>query len=266
MTHDLFAPTQAHASRIGQLSAGSKLLATLILTLGLILIKDWVSATAILCLELALFATWGLNPLTLFARFWPLLIGTLLTGWSTSLIADKTGNTLLQVGFIWITSDSAAAGIALMLRSLALILPGVLLITTTDPTDIADALAQTAKLPARFVLAALAALRLTTLMMSEWHALGAARRARGLGASDSLLRQAKTVIGQGFALLVQSIRRGTRLATTMEARGFGAGARTWARTPVYRRDDLTFLLISLGILATGYATAAWAGTLTWVWM
>ncbi|WP_421084483.1 energy-coupling factor transporter transmembrane component T family protein [Rothia nasimurium] len=266
MNPDFFAPTPAHTSRIGRLSAGSKLLATLVLSLGLVLIRDWVSAATILTLQLALFFAWGLNPLTLLARFWPLLIGTLLTGWSTSLIADKTGDTLLQVGFIWVTTDSATTGIALMIRSLALILPGILLITTTDPTDIADALAQTAKLPARFVLAALAALRLVTLMMSEWATLGQARRARGLGSSDSLLRQLKTVTGQGFALVVQSIRRGTRLATTMEARGFGAGARTWARTPVYGKDDLYFLLICLGILLAGYGTAAFTGTLTWVWM
>lgn len=265
MALDLFALGPAHRSRAGKLNAGTKLLATFLLSIGLLLIKDWGTALVVFALELALLKAWGVQPFALLARFWPLLIGTLLTGWSTSLIADKTGETVLQVGFLWITTDSLAMGISLMVRGLALILPSLLLITTTDPTHLGDSLAQTAKLPARFVLAALAALRLLGLMFSEWHTLGQARRARGLGASDSLLRRVRTLAGQTFALLVQAIRRGTRLAVTMEARGFGAGPRTWARVPVYSRDDVTFLLCCLGTLIIGYVTSGLTGTLTWVW-
>ena len=40
------------------------------------------------------------------------------------------------MGFIWITTDSLAMGISLMVRGLALILPSLLLITTTDPTHL----------------------------------------------------------------------------------------------------------------------------------
>lgn len=265
MALDLFALGPTHRSRAGRLNAGTKLLATFLLSTGLLLIKDWGTALAVFILELALLKAWGLQPLALLARFWPLLIGTLLTGWSTSLVADKTGETLLQLGFIWITADSLAMGISLMVRGLALILPSLLLITTTDPTHLGDSLAQTAKLPARFVLAALAALRLLGLMFSEWHTLGQARRARGLGASDSLPRRVRTLAGQTFALLVQAIRRGTRLATTMEARGFGAGPRTWARVPTYTKDDPLFLACCLGVLTTGYLLSALAGTLTWAW-
>ncbi len=56
----------------------------------------------------------------------------------------------------------------------------------------------------------------------EWNALGQARRARGLGAGQSLMGRAQTFGAQSFALLVQAIRRGSRLAITMEARGLGA--------------------------------------------
>lgn len=262
---DLFASAPARNSRLGTLNAGVKLLATLMLTVGLLLVKDWVSVGTIFFLELLALYLAGLKPLKLLGTFWPVLFAALLSGWSTALLVEKTGDTLIHWGIIWITSDSLIVGITLALRGLALALPGLALITTTDPTDIADSLAQTAKLPARFVLAALASLRLVGLMMSEWNTLGQARRARGLGSQDSLWQRLNTLVGQTFALLVQAIRRGTRLATTMEARGFGQGKRTWARVPTYSRADLWFFLGTIAIMTVGIAVAAGAGTLTWTW-
>ncbi|GAA1047168.1 energy-coupling factor transporter transmembrane component T [Rothia amarae] len=262
---DLFAPAPARTGRLGQLNAGVKLLATLLMTIGLLLVKDWVSVGSIFLLELVALRLLGLNPLKLLGTFWPILFAALLSGWSTSLLVEKTGETLIHWGVLWITTDSLTVGVTLALRGLALALPGLMLITTTDPTDIADSLAQTAKLPARFVLAALASLRLVGLMMSEWNVLGQARRARGLGSHDSLWQRLKTLVGQTFALLVQAIRRGTRLATTMEARGFGSGKRTWARVPTYSRADLWFFVGALAICAAGIGLSATAGTLLWMW-
>lgn len=265
MSVDLFATTAARRGRLGRLNAGVKLLATLLLTLGLLLVKDPVSAGVILVLELVALRLAGLHPLKLLGAFWPVAFGALLSGWSTALLVEKTGETVFQLGFIWVTTDSLAVGFALMLRGLAMALPGLLLIATTDPTDIADSLAQTAKLPARFVLAALASLRLVGLMFSEWRVLGQARRARGLGSQDSLWQRFKTALGQTFALLVQAIRRGTRLSVTMEARGFGRGKRSWARVPEYSLADLWFFVTCLGIVACGWGLAAWTGYLTWLW-
>ncbi len=51
-----------------------------------------------------------------------------------------------------------------------------------------------------------------------------------------------------FALLVLSIRRGSVLATAMEARGFGApGARTWARPARWGAREWAMVFIGLGI-------------------
>ncbi|MFW0110749.1 energy-coupling factor transporter transmembrane component T family protein [Rothia sp. CCM 9417] len=265
MAYDPFAATAERQGALGRINAGVKLGATFALTLGLLLTQDWVTSLTVLCLELLALRLLGLSPLALLGRFWPVLFGALLSGWSTSLLAEKTGSTLLHFGPLWVSTGSAAVGIALMLRGLAMLLPGIFLIATTDPTDIADSLAQSLKLPARFVLGALAALRLVGLMMAEWNTLGQARRARGLGSQDTLWLRARTLGGQTFALLVQAIRRGSRLATTMEARGFGPGPRTWARVPSYRWADLWFALGTLGLLVCGYLLAAYTGNLTWVW-
>ncbi|MEX3611388.1 energy-coupling factor transporter transmembrane component T [Rothia sp. LK2588] len=265
MSVNLFETTAERTGPLGRLNAGVKLLGTLLLTLGLLLVKDWVAAGMILVLELVAIAACRINPLRLLGTFWPVLLGALLSGWSTALLAEKTSTELIHAGPIWVSTGSLAVGGALMLRGLGLALPGLLLIATTDPTDIADSLAQTAKLPARFVLAALASLRLVEILLAEWRALGQARRARGLGAQHNPLARVHTALGQSFALLVQAIRRGTRLATTMEARGFGTAERTWARVPTYARADAWFLCGCLAIVALGYLLAWVAGSLTFIW-
>ena len=103
------------------------------------------------------------------------------------MLAEKTGSVLLDAGPLLFTTDSVTAGIAIGLRGLAIALPGIYLLLSTDPTDLADALAQKLRLPQRFVLGALAAMRLVGLLVSEWQSLGMARRARGVGADAGAL-------------------------------------------------------------------------------
>lgn len=266
MSLDVFAARQERQGVLGRVNAGVKMLATFALTIALILIKDWVSAGTIFVLEMLAVLLVGINPFKLLGRFWPVLFGALLSGWSTALLVEKTGTMIFDIGFMSVSTGSLLTGFALMLRGLALVIPGLLMLATTDPTDIADSLAQTAKLPARFVLSALAALRLVGLMFSEWNALGQARRARGLGSQDNLWQRLKTMGGQTFALLVQAIRRGTRLSITMEARGFGSDRkRSWARVPAYSVLDIWFALATVLIIGGGYGLAAALGKLTFLW-
>ena len=114
-------------------------------------------------------------------------------------------------------------------------------------------------------VATIAALRLVGILFAEWNALGQARRARGLGAGQSLAGRAQTFGGQSFALLVQAIRRGSRLAVTMEARGFGAGERTWARVPSYSRRDVHVSIAAAVIIAVAYGASIAAGTIQFLW-
>ena len=134
---------------------------------------------------------------------------------------------------------------------------------TVDPTDLADGLAQVVRLPARFVLGGLAGLRLVGLFLEDWRALELARRARGIADRGALRR----LLSQAFALLVLSIRRGSKLATAMEARGFGAPVRrTWARPSTFRGRE--FALVGLGLavallsVGVSVATGSWNFVLT----
>lgn len=71
--------------------------------------------------------------------------------------------------------------------------------------------------------------------------------------------------GQAFALFVLAIRRGTKLATAMEARGFGApGARTWARPSLLRPRDGVLVLIAAVVAAASVIAALAAGAWTFI--
>ena len=243
----------------------SKLAAALLLTLALLLTIDWASASVALAFELAVLPLAGLSLRTLLSRGWPVLAAALVGGYGTALLAPKTGGVLLDWGPLLFTEGSLQSGLAIVLRGIAIALPGIILLASTDPTDLADALAQNLKLPHRFVLGALAAMRLVGLLIEEWQTLGMARRARGVGSNVGFLGRFKASFGQGMALLVQAIRRATRLAVTMEARGFGGRQRTWAREPSFGVIDVWVLVA--GVIITGAATAAAVALHTWnpVW-
>jgi len=73
--------------------------------------------------------------------------------------------------------------------------------------------------------------------------------------------------GTAFTLLVGALRRGSRLATAMDARGFDSGVpRTNARGSVLRLRDAAFVIGTVGVcavaIAVSVAAGAWAPTLS----
>lgn len=243
----------------------AKFAAIFLVTLVLALSIDWVSAITALLAELALFPLAGLTLGLLWQRGWPLILAAALGGWSTAIVAADSGAVLLDVGIWSISEGSLQLGLGFMLRGLAIALPAILLMSCTDPTDLADALAQKARLPHRFVLGTLAAMRLVGLMAEEWQTIGMARRARGVGSHGSPAQRLRATLGQSFGLLVQAIRRASRLAVTMEARGFGSGQRTWARESTYSLLDVWVLLGGVMIAAAAVVSAVSVGTWNFVW-
>jgi energy-coupling factor transport system permease protein len=250
------------AARVSSFNAVAKLFATLVTTVTLLLSIDPVSAGVTLVCVLTLMPFTGLSARTLWMRSWPLVIAAVLGAAATILYGRPAGDTYLQWGLVHVTDGSFQLALAILLRVLAIALPAVVLLSTTDPTDLADGLSQRVRLPARFVLGALAGLRLVGLLVEDWRELSLARRARGVADAGRLRR----FLGQSFALLVLAIRRGTKLATAMEARGFGTpGARTWARPSVLRPRDAVLVLIAVVIATASAAIALAAGTWTFVW-
>ncbi|MEW1920319.1 energy-coupling factor transporter transmembrane component T family protein [Pseudarthrobacter oxydans] len=244
----------------------SKFAAVFLITAVLALSIDWVSASVALAFEFLLFPLAGLTLTLLWHRGWPLILAAAVGGWSTSILAPDSGRTLIDVGIWTMSEGSLELGIGFMLRGLAIALPAVLLMSCTDPTDLADALAQKARLPHRFVLGTLAAMRLVGLMAEEWQTIGMARRARGVGSRGNAVQRLKATLGQSFGLLVQAIRRASRLAVTMEARGFGGGRRTWARESTFSALDAWVLAGGVVMAGTAVVAAVSLGTWNMVWL
>lgn len=229
--------------RIRTVNPVAKLLAPFALGVFLLVTVDWVSAAVALVLECVLFFWAGLSFGAFVRRTAAVWIAAPLAGITTVLYGLPSGPAYFEFGLIHVTEGSVQLALASTLRILAIGLPAVVLFATVDPTDLADGLAQVLHLPSRFVLGALAALRLVGLFLDDWRQLELARRARGIGDTGRIRRFAN----QAFALLVLSLRRGSKLATAMEARGFGGDTvRTWARPSRFAARD--WLLVGLGLL------------------
>ena len=235
----------------------ARVLALLVATTPLLITIDPVSAGVALALELALMPLSGVSARSFFLKATPLLLAAPLGALSMLLYASPGGTVYWQFGPAAISDHSIWLALGIGLRMCAIVMPAIALLDRIDPTDMGDGLAQILHLPARPVLAALAGARMTSLMAADWKALERARRARGVGDASRI----RSFLRGSFSLLVFALRRSGKLATTMEARGFGAaGKRTWARVSRLRAADAVLMVVAIVLPAIALAASIWAGT------
>ncbi len=240
----------------------AKLGMALIVTLGLLLVGDVVTPAVVLGIELALLPLTGLRLRTLARRTWPLLLAVAGVA-LTNLLIVRAGDprVLLAVAGLEVTAGAAEAAAALSLRLLAIALPGVVVLATTDPVDLADGLVQHLRVPPRFAYGALAGMRLLTLLSAEWHHLTRAQRARGLAAGWTPVARIRLFSALVFALLVAAIRRGVRLANAMDARGFDSeNPRSVARPQRFGGADRALLVLTFLVVAAAHALSVMLGS------
>jgi energy-coupling factor transport system permease protein len=87
-----------------------------------------------------------------------------------------------------------------------------------------------------------------------------------VGSRGNAVQRLKATLGQSFGLLVQAIRRASRLAVTMEARGFGGGRRTWARESTFSALDAWVIAGGVVMAGTAVVAAVSLGTWNMVWL
>ncbi len=254
------APTSARGPRRGLLARTNpvaRVLALLVATTPLLITIDPVSAGVALALELALVPLSGVSARSFFLKATPLALAAPLGALSMLLYASPGGHVYWSFGPAAISEHSMWLASGIGLRMCALVVPAIALLDRIDPTDMGDGLAQILHLPARPVLAALAGARMTSLMAADWKALERARRARGVGDASRI----RSFLRGSFSLLVFALRRSGKLATTMEARGFGAaGRRTWARPSRLRAADAALMAVAIAVPAIALTVSVMAGT------
>ncbi|MER7460227.1 energy-coupling factor transporter transmembrane component T [Micromonospora sp. NPDC126480] len=240
----------------------AKLAAALVFSVVLVATLDPVAPAIAIGVELAVLPLFGVRPGVLARRAWPLLLGAV--GILATLVlfaAERSGRVLVDAGPVVVTTGVLLTALGLVLRMFAVALPGVIVVATTDPTDLADALVQNAKAPARFAYGALAAFRLVPLLGQEWQMISMARRARGVDAGRSPAARLRLFVSTAFTLLVGAIRRGTRLAVAMDARGFDATTpRTVARRQHFGAADALLIAGAAALAGAALAVSVVLGT------
>lgn len=246
---------------IAKINPVSRFIGALILCIPMFFTLDIMSASVAFGLEMLLLWIGGIAPWTVLRKTWPVWIAAAGSFVSVALYGKTSGVVLANLGgFVVISQGSLYLAVATFLRVAAIAVPGVMLALGLDPTDLADGLVQILHLPSKFVYGGLAGLRMFTLLQDDWRALGQSRRSRGLGDGNVI----KRVLSQAFNLLVVSIRRGTKLATAMEARGFGSELpRSQARESRLHAVDWGFYLICAAVPAIALITAYYTGYWHW---
>ena len=222
----------------------ARIAAGFVVMLGLFVTIDAVTSAIVLVALFVAILVSGLPPRALAVRAIPLLISAAGIGLFNALLG----------------SGGIASGVAIALRLVGISIAGVLAIATVDPTELADGLVEHVHAPPRFVVGALAAFRLFPLFSREWDTIGLARRARGIEADRALGRLA-AFPGRSLGLLIAAIRRATRLALAMDARGFASrSCRTLARPRAFARGDVAFVLVAVLVVTVATATSISIGS------
>lgn len=258
----LFAPVARADAALRGFNPVAKLGAALLPVAVLVLTTDPLTPAIMLAAVVLALPLSGVRIWPFVRRTWYLLPAGLLVGVTNVLFARIDGGTvLLDAGPLLVSTEGLWLALGVVLRVYAVALPGALVFTTTDVTALADALVQQLRLPWRFTLGALAAFRLLPVLVQEWQLTWLARRARGVAPGGNPLVAVRLFAGAVFTLLVGAVRKAVRMATALEARGFGSRpGRTFARTMRMRTRDWLLLATVGAVLTVAVGTSVLAGT------
>lgn len=226
---------------------------------GLLASLDVVSSAVALGLILGLLVVARAVTWNSVVRLSPVVLAAVFAAITIAFYGQTAGEVLWSWGIARVSEGSLELAVATFLRILAIATPAVVLFSHVEATRLADALAQLMRLPSRFVIGALAAIRLVQVLGRDYQQLQAARRSRGIGDRPLWKRVGPDALG----LLVIALRRAAILAIAMECRGFGRDTpRTFYRQSEWARAD-TLIVVVGALIATVSLAVAWqAGTLS----
>ncbi|MBW3083968.1 hypothetical protein KEM60_00151 [Austwickia sp. TVS 96-490-7B] len=182
------------------------------------------------------------------ARILPGVLAVLSVTWSNWLLAaTPDGMTAVTAG----------------LRVGFFVIPGIIFASFVDPSTVGDHLGQRLRLPARPVLAFVAALQRFEDLQQEWEDIRRIRRIRGLASGRGPVALAQDAATSAVMLIVEAIRAAGRMTVAMEARGYSAAAasgepRTWAEPAPWTGADSTLVIMN-SLLAALPVALLWCG-------
>ena len=148
-----------------------------------------------------------------------LVFGAFALGVLVVNAVSRPGETWFSVGPFTVTDEGARVGAALGLRVLLIGVLSTAFVTGTTPTRLITAPQQQLRLSPRFGFALLTAHRMLAALPEQWALLLDARRQRApLNRRGEPRLTVRDRAGAAFGLLVISIRRGHRVADSLQAR------------------------------------------------
>lgn len=177
---------------------------------------------------------------------------------------SRPGEVLWEAGVLRVTAEGVTVGAALAMRTLVIGILSIGFLASTDPVALMTSLHQNARLSARVTYAILAGYRMLQEMPREWDTIRRAHAVRAPLRSDGNPPRGGRDLGRAaFTLLVISVRKGERMAQSLESRGLGLTPRsTWRPIPVRPADWVfatTVLAALLGILLASAALGSLEG-------
>lgn len=157
----------------------------------------------------------------------------------------RTGEPLITIGtFVLFTKDGLISACLLSLRTVATMLPLMLLFAITQMNDLCNALVQKAHLPYRYAFIVTTAFRFVPLFATEFHDIQDAQKARGVDFdTKNWVRKFQLIAPLCVPLLVSSLKKVNSSAISAEMRGFALRTRTcgYKQYPFAVRDLIVFI-------------------------
>lgn len=233
-----------------------KLVLVAVLSLLLVAVIDPVTPLLFLVLTIAAGSIAGrVRTMDLVRSLLPLLVVAAGFAWSNAAFAvPPPGSAVWALGPLRLSDAGLRFGLAIGLRGLAIGALSVVFVRTTDPTSLVVSLIQNGRLPFRIGYAFLAGYRFLPFLGEELERVRLAQRVRGELSPQGPLARLRATGRWVLPLLSEAVRRASRTAVAMDARGFGSATeRTYRRPTPIRASDIVFALMSL---AVGFALLA----------
>ena len=177
-------------------------------------------------------------------------------------VLSRPGQVLWQVGVLRVTIEGVSVGAALATRTLLIGILAIGFLASTGPVALMTSLHQNAHLSARVTYAILAGYRMLQEMPREWETIRHAHAVRApRGRDNALPRSPRHLSRVIFTLLVVSVRKGERMAQSLEFRGLGLSPRSTWRPVVIEPADWVFVAAVLAVVGAVLMASASLGAL-----
>lgn len=244
-------------SPIHALDARAKLLCLLALMVGFFSVGNAAQLVACVALVAALLALSRVPPVRVLASVRPLVLMLAVLS-LFNLFFVQTGEVVLAVGPVTITTGGLWAAVLYTVRFACAIVAGSLILLTTTPMELSDAfdrmLAPLSRvgLPGHEIAMVLSlVLRFIPVLADETSAILDAQAMRGGGFDEGgVVERVRAVVPVVVALLASGLRHADGLSRALDARCYEGGAgRTYLHEPRLGRVDALAAAVTVAFLA-----------------